>query len=149
MASILYLEDESWQVESTVITFIEKELGHEVMLVRSVAEAKAQLSTTPFNVVFLDVMLDLDRGLIEFENSGLQIGKLILDGTFADAGNPTTLPTVIASGVWDATAVDKAGTRLTVEDWVLSLGLQRQCFLRKPFLVDEMREVLEWALSKE
>ncbi len=94
-------------------------------------------------------MLDLKRGIIEFENSGLLIAQLILDGKFADVGNPPTFPIVIASGVWDATAVDTTGRRLTVEDWAKSLGLSHRYFLRKPFLADELREVLERALGKE
>jgi CheY-like chemotaxis protein len=103
MAKILYLEDEAWQVRSTVITFMEKELGHTVTLVKSIAEAKEALSNTPYDAVFLDIMLDLKKGFIEFENSGLLIAQFILDGRFADAGNLSTLPIVIASGVWDAT----------------------------------------------
>jgi len=149
MAAILYLEDELWQVESTVVTFMEKELRHTVTLVRSVAEAEEKLSTTPFDVVFLDIMLDLNKGIIEFENSGLQIAQFILDGKFAGAGNPATLPIIIASGVWDATVMDATGRRLPVEDWVLSLGLSQRCFLRKPFLADEMAEALGWILKKE
>ena len=149
MAKILYLEDEAWQVKGTVITFLRKELGHEVTLVKSMSEAKEQLSTTVCDAVLLDIMLDLKRGIIEFENSGLLIAQLILDGEFADAGNPPTLPIVIASGVWDATAVDAPGRRLTVEDWAKSLGISHRFFLRKPFLSDELREVLGQALGKE
>jgi len=148
MARILYLEDESWQVQSTVITFMEKELGHTVSLVESLAEVEEELSTTPYDAVFLDIMLDLKKGFIEFENSGLHIAQLILDGKFADAGNPSTLPIVVASGVWDATVRDSMGRGWTVEDRAHSLGISHRYFLRKPFLVDEVRKVLERVLQK-
>jgi CheY-like chemotaxis protein len=148
MAKILYLEDEAWQVKDTVITFLEKELEHSVILVKSIAEATEELSSTPFDVVFLDIMLDI-KGFIKFENSGLLIAQSILEGRFADAGNPPTLPIVIASGVWDATVKDAMGRGWTVEDLARTLGIPRRYFLRKPFLVDEIRQLLAQALHKE
>jgi CheY-like chemotaxis protein len=149
MAKILYLEDEGWQVQNTVITFMEKELGHTVKLVSSIEETTNELSTIAYDVVFLDIMLDLKKGLIEFENSGLQIIQLILADQFATAGNPSTLPIIIASGVWDATIKDSVGTGWTVEDRVRALGISYKCFLRKPFLVDEVQEVLARALNRD
>ena len=98
MGRILYVEDEPWQVKNTVITIIERELKHTVVLVGSVAEAKEALSKTPYDVIFLDVMLDRTQGVIEMENSGLGIAKMILSGTFTSAGNPSSLPIIIASG---------------------------------------------------
>ena len=148
MARILYLEDEVWQVKGTVITFMERELGHAVTLVESIAEAKEELSTNHYDAVFLDIMLDPRKGLIEFDNSGLLIAQLILNGEFASAGNPSTLPIVIASGVWDATVRNLMGTRWTVEDLALSFGIPYQRFLRKPFLVDEVCKVLRQALRE-
>jgi CheY-like chemotaxis protein len=147
MAKILYLEDEAWQVQSTVITFVEKELGHAVTLVKSIAEASEALSAKRYDAVFLDIMLNL-KEVIEFENSGLQVAQLILDGTFADAGNPATLPIIIASGVWDATVKDSRDNRWTVEDRARALGISHRHFLRKPFLADEVREILEQSLHK-
>lgn len=149
MAKILYLEDEAWQVENTVITFMKKELGHTVVLVDSIEEAKKELSTTAYDAVFLDIMLDHKRGLIEFENSGLQIAQFILDSKFADAGNPATLPIIIASGVWDATVRNSRGRGWTVEDRARALGIHYRYFLRKPFLVEEVCEVLDRALQQD
>lgn len=147
MAKILYLEDEAWQVKSTVITFMERELGHQVTLVESIAQAKEKLSTTPWDVVILDIMMNLRKGLIDFEDSGLQIAQSILEGQYASAGNPADLPIIIASGVWDATVRDAAGHGWTVEDRARSLGIPRRHFLRKPFLVDEVQAVLITALE--
>ncbi|OQY23723.1 MAG: hypothetical protein DRJ03_27215 [Chloroflexi bacterium] len=148
MARILYLEDEAWQVQSTVITFIEKELGHTVSLVKSTAEARESLSTTPYDAVFLDIMLN-EKGLIEFEDSGLLIAQLILAGEFAAAGNPATLPIVVASGNWDATVRDSMGRGWTVEDRARSLGISHKRFLRKPFLADEVRDILHNVLEDQ
>ena len=148
MANILYLEDEQWQVQGTVITFIERELGHAVSHVQSVANAETALMTDRYDVVFLDVMMDPHQGLIEFENSGLQIAQFILAGKYTAAGNPPTIPIVIASGVLDATVEDATGARSTVEGRALALGISERGFLRKPFLVDEIRDVLEWALEQ-
>lgn len=143
MGRILYVEDEPWQVKNTVITIIERELKHTVVLVGSVAEAKEALSKTPYDVIFLDVMLDRTQGVIEMENSGLGIAKMILSGTFTSAGNPSSLPIIIASGVWDTTVHDEAGNRWVVEDIAKALGIPRRNFLRKPFLVDEVQEILK------
>lgn len=148
MAQILYLEDEVWQVENTVITFMQRELGHSVTLVSSIDEARQELATSTYDIVFLDIMLD-PKHLIEFTNSALLILKLILDGAFIDAGNPPTVPIVIASGVWDATVRNSTGTGWTVEDLARSLGISHRFFLRKPFLGDEVQEVLERALAKD
>lgn len=148
MAKILYLEDEVWQVQGTVITFLEKELGHSVTIVKSINEAMKALSSTQYDVVLLDIMLDSKQGLIEFDNSGLLLVQDILDSKFADAGNPSTIPIIIASGVWDATVKDSSGERWTVEERTSSLGIKYDHFLRKPFLVDEVRNVLERALQK-
>jgi CheY-like chemotaxis protein len=147
MARILYVEDEAWQVQSTVITFIEKELEHTVILVESIAAAIEELSTTAYDAIFLDIMLNA-KGVIEFENSGLLIVQLILDGEFAAAGNLPSTPIVIVSGVWDATIKDSIGTRWTVEDRAHNLGISHQYFLRKPFLVDEVSKVLDRALQE-
>lgn len=143
MCRILYVEDESWQVKNTVITVIERELQYTVDLAGSVAEATAMLSTNRYDVVFLDVMLDKTKGVIEFENSGLGIARMVLKGTFTDAGNPSTLPIIIASGVWDTTVHDEEKNRWVVEDFAKSLGIPRANFLRKPFLVDEVQEILK------
>jgi CheY-like chemotaxis protein len=148
MAKILYLEDEVWQVQGTVITFLEKELGHRVTVVKSIVEATGALSSAPYDVVFLDIMLDSQKGLIGFDDSGLLIVQHIQEGKFADAGNPSTLPIIIASGVWDATVRDSSGRKWTVEDRAGSLGISYDHFLRKPFLVDEVRKVLERALQR-
>lgn len=148
MARILYLEDEEWQVRNTVVTFIEKELAHTVVLVDSVEKARQELSTAVYDVVFLDIMMDRTKGLIEFENSGLQVAQDIMEGTFSGMGNPSTMPIVIASGVWDATVRNSTGTGWTVEDLAQALGISHRFFLRKPFLVDEVSAVLERALPK-
>ena len=148
MAKILYLEDEAWQVRGTVVTFLEKELGHTVILAQSIAEVKEALSTAAYDAVFLDIMLDANQGLIDFENSGLLIAQMIMGGQFAGAGNPATLPIIIASGVWDATVKDALGRGWTVEDRARNLGIPPRHFLRKPFLVDELDEVLAQALKQ-
>jgi len=140
---ILYVEDEPWQVKNTVITVIEKELQYTVDLAGSVTDAKEALSTTKYDVVFLDVMLDRTKGVIELENSGLSIARMILGGIFAAAGNPPTLPIIIASGVWDTTVHDEDGNRWVVEDIAKSLGIPRDNFLRKPFLSDEVQKMLK------
>jgi CheY-like chemotaxis protein len=147
VANILYLEDETWQVQSTVITFLERELGHTVTLVGSTDDARKELSATPYDAVFLDIMLDLNQGTIDFEKSGLMIAQLVLNGEFEEAGNPPTLPTIIASGVWDATVKNSMGRGWTVEDRARSLGISHRYFLHKPFLIDEVRQVLEQALQ--
>lgn len=143
MCKILYVEDEPWQVKNTVITVIEKELHYAVDLASSVTDAKVMLSTNQYDVVFLDVMLDKTKGVIKSENSGLGVAKMILSGTFTDAGNSPALPIIIASGVWDTTVQDEEGNRWKVEDFAKSLGIPRTNFLRKPFLVDEVREILK------
>jgi CheY-like chemotaxis protein len=148
MAKILYLEDEPWQVESTVITVMEKEFGHDVTLVKSTDEALAALSTTAYDAVFLDIMMHYKAGAIDFENSGLLVAQRILDGEFAAVGNPSTLPIVIASGVWDSTVTNATNVRWTVEDRARSLGIPSHCFLRKPFLAGEVHDVLEQALRE-
>ncbi len=143
MAKILYLEDAKWQVEGTVVTYMEKELKHAVTLVASIDEAVEELSTSSYDVVFLDIMMD-DWG-IEFEDSGLRVAERIREGEFAEHGNPAPLPIVIASGVWDATVKDTAtGTRRTVKDRALALGIPETHFLYKPFVADEIQQVL-WA----
>jgi CheY-like chemotaxis protein len=147
MANILYLEDEAWQVESTVIVFVERELGHTVTLTETISGAREQLSNRSFDVVFLDVMVDMAKGHIELENSGLKIAQEILDGEFAGAGNPPTMPIIIASGVWDATVKDAGGTGWTVEDRAHALGISQRHFLRKPFLADEVDSTLKEALK--
>lgn len=146
---ILYLEDEAWQIEDTVVTFVEKELGHIVIVVRSAEEAKSELSRIPYDVVFLDIMMDSSRGQIDFDASGLQVAQWILEGQFGNAGNPPSLPIVIASGVWDATVKDVNGRGWTVEDRAHALGISQRSFLRKPFLVDEVREVLSQVLQRD
>jgi CheY-like chemotaxis protein len=148
MAKILYLEDEPWQVQNTVVTFMEKELGHTVRLVKSIEETRRELSTRPYHVLFLDIMMDPQKGLIEFENSGLQIIQLVLENRFAQAGNPAGLPIIIASGVWDATVKDAQGRGWTVEDRARALGISYRYFLRKPFLVDEVGQVLARVLPQ-
>jgi DNA-binding response OmpR family regulator len=148
MAKILYLEDEVWQVQGTLINFLEKELGHRVSVVKSIAEATGALSSAPYDVVFLDIMLDFQKGSIEFDDSGLLIVQHILDGKFAEAGNPSTLPLIIASGIWDATVRDSSGRKWTVEDRASALGIKYDHFLRKPFLVDEVRNILERVLRR-
>lgn len=147
MTKILYLEDEMWQVENTIITFMRKELGLTVDLVTTTDEAIKELSTNVYDAVFLDVMLDLTSGSIKYNNSGLLIAKLILDGEFIDSGNPTNIPIIIASGVWDTTVTDQNGSEFTVEDRARSLGIPYSYFLRKPFLVDEVKTILQKALS--
>lgn len=146
MANVLYLEDEIWQVESTVVIFMERELGHSVVLTKSIAETREQLSSHSFDVVILDILVDMTRGQIELENSGLMIAQQLLEEEFASAGNPSTLPIIIASGVWDATVRDSSGTGLTVEDRADALGISQALFLRKPFLAEEVGKVLDEAL---
>jgi CheY-like chemotaxis protein len=142
MATILYLEDEVWQVEGTVLTILEKKLGHKVTLVKSVEEATIQLSAVQFDVIVLDVMMDPRQGYIELEKSGLQIALQILNGEYSPAGNPPTMRMIVASGVWDATVQDASGTRWTVEEYVHSIGIPQGCSLRKPFLVKEIDKVM-------
>jgi hypothetical protein len=137
------VEDEAWQVEHTVLIVMEKELGHEIVLVQSIEEAERSLRSEPFDFVFIDVMLKPTKGVIELEKSGLQIAQRILDNVFANAGNPSSLPVIVASGVWDATIRDQAGDSLVVRDKALSMGIPEACFLRKPFLVEEVEELLE------
>jgi DNA-binding response OmpR family regulator len=148
MARILYLEEQAWQVDKTVIIYMERELGHVVTLVKSVDEIESELSTNSYDAVFLDIMLDRSKGIIEFENSGLLIAQRILNGKYETAGNPSTLPIVLASGVWDATIRDLAGRTWTVEDFVRHLGIPGLFYLRKPFLVDEVEEILKKVLRK-
>jgi CheY-like chemotaxis protein len=149
MAKILYLEDEAWQVQSTVTTFMERELGHTVKLVLSVEDARRALSTETYDIVFLDIMLDPNRAPIEYEHSGFYLLALIQGGEFEQVGNPSGLPVVIASGVWDATMRTPDGTVSTVEDRAAQFGIPSERFLRKPFLVDEVREVIELALEED
>lgn len=142
MAKLLYLEDEIWQVKGTVIVFIQKELRHSVTLVNTNEQAIRELNSTKYDAVLLDIMMVLNKGAIQFENSGLYIAQLIIDGRFNKAGNPSDLPLIVASGVWDTTIKDEHGSRWTVEDLAKSMGISHNFFLRKPFLVDEVRDVL-------
>lgn len=149
MAKILYLEDERWQVQGTVITFIEKELGHDVNLVTTVAEAQEALSIITYDIVFLDIMMDPTQGSIEFENSGLLIAQSILEDKFAEAGNPSSLPIVIASGVWDATVNNTTHKGLVVTDYAQRLEIPEEHFLHKPFTADEVQTILVLALQQD
>jgi len=149
MARILYLEDQPRQVRGTVVTFIEVELNHQVELVTSLAEAETALSRDPYDAVMVDILLDAQRGLIQFENSGLALVRHLLEGEFTAAGNPVTTPIIIASANWDATIVDDSGRRSTVEDLAQDMGISPRNFLRKPFLAEEILQLLRWVLDEE
>lgn len=148
MAIFLYLEDEAWQVDGTVLKVILREYGHQFELVLSLEEARSRLQSHRYDGVWLDVGLNLEHGQIEFERSGLALMKQILDGEFEAAGNSSQMLVVVASGVWDTTVKGGDHSGATVETIVSALGVPPQFYLRKPFLVDELFEVVNSALPR-
>lgn len=149
MAKILYLEDEKWQVEGTVITIMEKEYGHDVTLVQTVEIAHQNLMDTSYDIVILDIMTNSIKGIIDFDESGFKIAKLLLDGKYEESGNSPETPIVIASGVWDMTIREANGDEKTVLAKAREMGIKNKMFLRKPFTVDELEAIFNLIILGE
>lgn len=147
MAKILYLEDQTWQVLGTVITYLEKGLKHEVKLVNTVSDAETELTSDVYDVIIVDIMMN-QIGAIRFEESSFRLIQEILDNAFTDFGNSSETPIVIASGVWDATVTDKGEQRSTVRDLAQSFGIPQDNYLFKPFSADEIQRTLDTILAK-
>jgi CheY-like chemotaxis protein len=149
MGRILYLENQAVLVKGTVATFITRKLKHQVDLVVSLAEAQAELAHTKYDAVLIDILLDSRSGLIRFEESGLALAEQLLAGEYTAAGNPAATPIIIASGNWDATVVDQSGQRSTVEERAWDMGIPKRNFFRKPFLTEEIIQLLRWLLDED
>jgi CheY-like chemotaxis protein len=147
MANLLYLDDEPWQLENTVLTFLRKELGHSITMTKSIQEADHALSSATYDIACLDIMMDSNMGSIQFEESGLKIAQWIMSGKYTHVGNGPELPIIIASGFWDITVKNLEETKGTVEEYATSLGIPKDSLLRKPFLADEIENVITRALS--
>ncbi len=143
---VLYVEDEAWQVEGTVTTVLEIELGADVTVVGSAYEARMALRRGPFDVIVLDVMMD-PRKALRLRETSLWLAKQVRDGSL---GRNRTTPIVLATGVWDLPmTVQREGGALEqtrVGEEARRLLGEDLAYLSKPYtggqLASKIREVL-------
>jgi len=146
--SILYVEDENWQVVGTSVTVLKRRINAEVTNATDISKARNFLETIHFDVVIIDIMMDPNSPLT-FEKSALVIVQELLDGKF-EPTNPKHTPILFATAVWDmnATKTEAYGRRIqkAIRDMVREMGIEDPIYLLKPFTADELVTKVEEAL---
>lgn len=146
MARLLYVEDEAWQIDDTLIPILEDEFHHSVRHCASIAEADKRLGSDLFDVVILDIMMDASRP-IRFEDSAFNLLDRIRSGQYSAAGNSAHMPVIVASGVWDMVMTWKDGSRIRVADAMQRMGLTEDRCLHKPFQEDDLNALIARILA--
>src|SRR4051794_19636544 len=100
MASILYLEDEDWQIDGSLLTVLRDEFHHKVMMCTSVAKARELIRSTRYDAFVVDIMMD-PLIPVSYPETPFPLLEEILAGAFVQAGNRADLPIIIVSGVLD------------------------------------------------
>lgn len=148
-SSILYIEDENWQVVGTSVTVLKRRVNAEVTIAANVNKARNYLKGLHFDLVILDIMMDPDRPLT-FEESSLVVVQELLDGQF-EPNNSRRTPVVFATAVWDMniTKTEANGRRIqkAISSIVSEMGIEDAVYLIKPFTTDELVTKVKEALN--
>ena len=146
--SILYVEDENWQVVGTSVTVLKRRINAEVTIATDVSKARNFLESIHFDVVIIDIMMDPNRPL-NFEESALVVVQELLNGKFEPTNSRQT-PILFATAVWDmnATKTEQSGRRIqkAIRDIVNEIGLENPLYILKPFTAGELVAKVEEAL---
>ena len=146
MQSILYLEDEPWQVDGTVVSVLRIEYAYQVKVVASADKAEAELQKSKYDALVVDIMLDPNKP-ISYQKSAFEMLGRIKEGVFAPFGNEVSVPVVIASGVLDAVVTWLDGERIKVREGLSRIGIASECCIAKPFTAEELHMAIQSAIA--
>jgi len=149
--SILYLEDERWQIEGTTTTVLRKEFNTNVCIIKSVIEARDFLKREHFDLLIFDIMVYSKRAMT-FENSALVLVQELIKGDFKPINDENT-PIIFASAFLDITITrtetDGSVVAKQVSDIIKDMGIENPIFLFKPFSKEELIEKVKEAIHHE